>query len=370
MFSTKTDYDYKLNVPLYFDTYKVIEFIDNGMSSAVVKIQDQNSKQYYAAKIISKRDMKKKHLLKMIYNEIRILSSIDHPNIIKILDTFEIQNKYDEDFIVIIEEYCKNGNIIHYINERGFKNHDEKIKIASELVDALQYLHEKGIAHCDVKPDNVLIDDNHSAKLCDFGFSLNVKNTSRAKRWGTIGYNSPELYKKGFVDFIKCDIWALGITLYAMSEDELPYTNDKEAEKCILQMKTNDDLLRSVVNKCTTSDPKQRPNAKELLGDIFFSLYDGCFNEEKINEMRENVRQKNKTNQVFVHGCKQNSSFNLLDLNSNSSTSFLFKSDDSSYSYHFKSRYNSRSLISLYSTESAEYEQQSSDILQNRKSNI
>ena len=335
MFSTQTDYEYKIDIPLSFDVYEVIEYIDNGSSSSVIKIQNRISKQYFAAKVISKDDMKNKNLLRIVYNEIEILRSIDHPNIIKLYDSLEIQNTKGEKFIIIIEEYCKNGNLVKYLNERGFKSSNEKKQIATDLVHAIQYLHENGIAHCDVKLDNILIDDDHSAKLCDFGFSIKVANSMNATRWGTVGYNSHELYYEEIVDFIKCDIWALGITLYAMSEVELPYMNVEDAENCLVKMQTRDDQLRSVVNKCTVTDPDQRPDAKELLHEIFFSIYNDCFEVSKIDEMKANFNHKCKTNHIFMHDENDISFCSIQNLYLNGSTSLIFKHSDESKSSEY-----------------------------------
>lgn len=298
MFSTQTDDDYKINIPLTFNGYDIIEYIDNGSFSAVVKVQDRLSKQFFAAKIISKNDLMNKNQMKVIKNEIDILCSINHPNIIKFYKSFEIRNSQKEEFIVIIEEFCKNGNLVKYLTEFGLRNEKEKKEIELGLISAIGYLHEREIAHCDIKLDNILIDENHQAKLCDFGLSIRVKNSQNVVRWGTVGFNSPELYKDGDIDFIKSDIWSLGITLYGITELELPYQSLEDAENCNLAIQTCNDRLRVVVEKCTRYNPIQRPRAKDLLKELYFSFYNYFIDYEKIYQIKKNSDIKFKTETI------------------------------------------------------------------------
>ena len=114
MFSTLTDNNYNIQVPTELHGYKIIKEIDRGCSSAVVKVLEIITSQYYAAKIIPKKYMENKNQAEMIFKEIEILKSVRHPNIVKYYDWFEIKNNQEEEFFVIVEEYCPNGNLFDY----------------------------------------------------------------------------------------------------------------------------------------------------------------------------------------------------------------------------------------------------------------
>lgn len=309
MFSAQTDRNYKIEIPMSFNGYNIVEFIDSGSFSAVAKVQDNISLQFFAAKIIPLNDMKSQDEMNMIYNEINILFSIDHPNIIKIYNWFNIKNNQNDEFIVIIEEYCINGNLVNYMNNSGLNSEFVKKNIEFGLIKAIDYLHRNGIAHCDIKPDNVLIDENHSAKLCDFGFAKLINNSSDLTRWGTVGFNAPELYRSGMVNFIKSDIWSIGITLYTISEHEFPFQSYENAQNGILSILTSNEELRIVVEKCTRFQSDERPDASDLLKEKYFSVFNNIIDSQKILEISSKCNYKSKSYCLLVK------KFNYVNLN-------------------------------------------------------
>lgn len=272
MFSARTCSGYELKLPYSFNGYEVLENISQGSFSTVIKVQDEFSKRFFAAKIFSTKELEDQNQRKLISNEVEILRSLSHPNIVKFYEMFKIFNDDNEEFIVIIEEYCPKGCLLDYMNNFGFKNDMEKKKVQVGLVNAIKYLHEQGIAHCDIKPENVLLDINCNPKLCDFGFSKNFNKTFDEIKCGSIDYAAPELFKDGSVDFFKSDIWSLGITLFAMSEMRFPFNDVRDVINGRLSIRTNDEKLEKIVKKCTKLNPKKRPNAEEILNDEYFSL--------------------------------------------------------------------------------------------------
>lgn len=275
MFSTRTESGYTIKVPFSFNGYTIVDEISKGSFSIVVKLIDEFSSRYFAAKIISKKDMEKQNMSKSIYNEIEIHRSVNHPNIVRFYEHFEIKNSKNEKFIVIVQEYCSKGCLLDYINEnKGFSNEDEKKKVFFGLIQAIKLLHEKQIAHCDIKPENVLLDKDMTPKLCDFGLSKDFTKDHNESKCGSADYAAPELFKTGNVDFFKSDIWALGITMYATSELQFPFNDIYDVINGNLSIKTEDKRLKELIKKCTAMDPKKRPNVNDLLDDNFF-LNDG-----------------------------------------------------------------------------------------------
>lgn len=96
------------------------------------------------------------------------MEETDHPNIVKIYQTFEIVNKQKEAYIAILMEYCENGVLLKFIQDKGFKNEKPKFQIIRGFLSAMKYLHERGISHGDIKPENILLDSNFNAKICGF----------------------------------------------------------------------------------------------------------------------------------------------------------------------------------------------------------
>ena len=180
---------------------------------------------------MSKKDIEKRDLVESTMLEIKVLKELDHPHIIKVYDSFEIEAA-GEEYYVIITEYCENGDLLSYATNTGFKDERQRKKIIYEFLEGIKYLHTKGISHGDIKSENVLLDSNFSPKLCDFGFCRTKKVAGDESKKGTFYYAAPELFVRGEFDTIKTDIWAIGITLYSLFELQFPFKDGKQS--CIV----------------------------------------------------------------------------------------------------------------------------------------
>lgn len=106
--------NYKMTVPSSFNSYHVIEPIGKGSSSETFKVEKIQTKEVFCAKIISKKYIKSKNITDQIKNEVSIMKHLNHPNIVKFYESFEIQSQEDS-YIVIIMEYCENSDLRNYI---------------------------------------------------------------------------------------------------------------------------------------------------------------------------------------------------------------------------------------------------------------
>lgn len=228
-FDTETGLGYKIVIPIIFRDFKIIKDINKGAYSSVVQVEDQNTKIIYAAKIIPKLNIESKSQLHLINKEIDILSNITHPNIVKLFSTIELTNDKKEEFIILIEEFCPNGSLLNYVNTEGFKNKKEVRLVSRGITEAIKYLHDEGIAHCDIKPENILLTKDNIPKLCDFNLSKYIINADQTDRSCTLAYSAPEIHICKPIDFLRADIWSLGITLFAISELRLPYSSIYDA---------------------------------------------------------------------------------------------------------------------------------------------
>lgn len=123
-------------------------------------------------------------------------------------------------------EYCSNGDLFDLVKKSGKLSSSLALHIFSQVLNAIEFLHEKiGIAHLDIKLENLLIARDLSIKLCDFGFTDKV-GLRLFKNKGTEGYKAPEIYnyvELGGYDGIKADYFALGCLLFAMTFGMLPF---------------------------------------------------------------------------------------------------------------------------------------------------
>ncbi|KAK8897504.1 hypothetical protein M9Y10_015460 [Tritrichomonas musculus] len=278
MLRTETDDGYMISIPYSFHGYSYVDILGTGCTSVVFLFQEHISGQLFSAKIIPKKYIEKKNLYKQINTEITVLREVDHPNIVKFHDCFEYTNVNNDSYVVIVTEYCENGDLFSYTNEYGFKDELQKKKIIKQFLEAVKYLHKKGIAHGDLKPENILLDSDLNAKLADFGFTKTNEIAGDEAKSGTLYYAAPELFVRGEYNTLKADIWSIGITLYCLTQSSFPFRKgnkreivDQIASQKIRLAKSTPIALRKVVEKCATK-AEDRPSIDELMEDEYFHL--------------------------------------------------------------------------------------------------
>ncbi len=158
------------------------------------------------------------------------------------------------------------------------------MKIVKQIISGLRYLHNKDIAHCDIKPGNILLDSELNPILADFGFSHKNITTSEWK-FGTIGYAAPEIYESNNLFTLKhLDIYALEHVIYQVFTGRSLWTHYNVDQICLQTI--NEDLnficpidcrLKKLVEKCTSIEPSKRPTIEEIIEDDFFRP-SNCFN--------------------------------------------------------------------------------------------
>lgn len=277
MLRFETQDNYPIKIPQSFRGYNAIKYLGCGSTCVVILVEDQINHIKYSAKVIARKNIEDRNLSNSVMNEIKIVRSLNHQNIIKIHEVIDLKNEEEEEYFIIIMEYCCNGDLLSYATSKGFKSDQEKKKIIQGFLEAIQYLHSRGISHGDIKSENVLLDENYTPKLCDFGFSRACSIAGDESKNGTLYYASPELFRKGKFNTLKSDIWAIGITLYSLSELQFPFKDgDKNfIVKQIINGRLSirqgmDYKLRTLVERCTMKNPELRPTIEDILHHEYF----------------------------------------------------------------------------------------------------
>ncbi|OHS94582.1 Myosin light chain kinase A [Tritrichomonas foetus] len=202
--------------------YKILYPIGEGASSVVYNGVDLETDAEVAIKIITLETDEKKRQIQIagIKNEVQNMRSINHFNIIQLLDVIETPTN-----IYLIMEYAKSGSLAGRLFYGEPLEEEKAKKIFKQIASAFSYLHNvKNIVHRDLKIDNILLTKENHVKLSDFGFSRHVDSNQEIMRTrcGSPCYASPELIKgQGYTK--KTDIWSLGVILYIMVTGVPPF---------------------------------------------------------------------------------------------------------------------------------------------------
>ena len=253
----------------------------------------------YAIKIINKKLMKIK-MKKSKFKEIDITKKFNHINVIyvyKVIDTPE--NYY------IVMEYCKNGELFEYISKKERLDEDEASSFFYQIINGVEYIHSKGIAHRDLKLENLLLTEDNIIKIIDFGLSheFNGKDLLKTK-CGSPSYASPELIAQPFYDGFKSDIWCCGIILYAMLCGYLPFDGDEDKDgkdvlfKNIIEgnlefPKFISEIAKDLIIRLLNVDAKERISIPEIKKHPFYLKGK---KECKISSAEKKIEEKSNQN--------------------------------------------------------------------------
>lgn len=163
-----------------------------------------------------------------IYGEVEVLASLSHDFICPLIDFF-----VEDDCYYIVMEYMAGGDLFDRLGKLQSYNEQVARDVVSKLLIAIQYCHENNIAHCDLKPKNLLLQEqgnDSSIKLADFGFASRVYfPNSLTKRCGTPYFVAPEILKGTPYDQ-KSDMWSVGIIIFCLLSGQLPFVGTRPLE--------------------------------------------------------------------------------------------------------------------------------------------
>ena len=299
--------------------YEVQKKIGEGAYGKIYKVRNKQSGDIRAMKQVTKskiQDMGK------FQTEIKILSMLDHPNIVRLFEVIE-----DDKYYNLLEELCTGGELLTRAQKTELKEKDIA-RIFYQIISGVAYIHGMGIAHRDLKLENILFSTENPMspiKIIDFGFSVFMdKNNEKSKedkkdkdnentdpkkfgfkrlksKVGTLYYISPEIIKGNYDE--KCDIWACGVILYILLAGYPPFSGntDKEVYNLITNLKYDFDKERwkniskyaKELIKNMLTPAKNRFSAKQVLASKWFEIKLKDNIDENINNILD-YRRINK----------------------------------------------------------------------------
>ena len=263
--------------------YHVLEQLGGGGMGVVHKAEDTKLGRLVALKFLSEELSKDKHAVERFQREARAASALNHPNICTIHDIDEHEGRQ---FIVM---ELLGGKTLKKCCDDGAMKAERVAKLGTQVAEALEAAHAKGIIHRDIKPANIFVTERGQAKVLDFGLAKLVQPVSEATLTasltgpqviaGTLPYMPPEQLRGEPAD-ARSDIWALGVVLYEMSAGRRPFHEEVPTQLISDIMhkippppsRLNPDLsprLDDIIQKCLEKDSENRyQSAKELEVDL------------------------------------------------------------------------------------------------------
>ncbi|MCZ7601906.1 MAG: protein kinase [Melioribacteraceae bacterium] len=209
----------------YISHFKLMEILGVGGMGKVFKALDSKNNKLVAIKIINPTLLKDEENKRRLNSEGRLLSSIDHKNIVKV---FEFGETEEHSYIAM--EYLSGGTLEEFVANNFPLDKGTFKKIAIEICEGLIIIHENNVLHRDLKSQNIMFDENNSIRIMDFGLSkspLVSTMTSLGTVVGTLGYVAPEQITNIQIDQ-RTDIFSFGVILYQMLTKKLPFTGENE----------------------------------------------------------------------------------------------------------------------------------------------
>jgi serine/threonine protein kinase len=267
MISAHIDERFPINIPMVFSHYKYIKNIGSGAFSLVILVENMKNQKQYAAKVVSREFLINEGAFDRFEQEIRLLQTFDHKNIVKIEEIV-----YEPKLIFVVMEYCSRGELFSFIVNNGSLEDAIVKRFLFQISEALVYLHERNIAHRDIKPENILLDAELNIKVADFGLCHTTnKNTMLSTPCGSPFYAPPEVVSGAKYDGKMSDMWSLGVVLFTMCTGSLPWREENQTK--LLNQIVNSDFniplsvpphYREIIGKLMNPNPSERPTALEI----------------------------------------------------------------------------------------------------------
>jgi calcium-dependent protein kinase len=272
-FSKQADYKKK---------YEYISMLGNGGFGKVRLYRDKISKDLKFAIKTLKKDFLNPHSLKSLEDEVSILRTLDHPNIVKYFETYE-----DDFYIHIVMEYIPGDNLFKVITNRKYNQFSERdaSEILCFLFKAILFLHKNKIVHRDIKPENILFSmpgKYESLRVIDFGLSVTSAKGKDKYRVGSPYYMAPEMLEGSYT--FETDVWSMGVILFVMMTGVQPFQGQNQDEVFanisrgvydirLLEKQKCSEEVKDLIKKLLVLDPRRRLSLEAALEHPWITMH-------------------------------------------------------------------------------------------------
>ena len=276
--------------------YEIIEKIGTGGMADVYRAKDHRLNRYVAVKILKNEYSEDAKFVTKFRQEAQAIACLSHPNIVGVYDVGQ-----EQDMHYIVMEFVDGITLKKYIEQKGKLSVREAVGIGLQIANGLEAAHANHIIHRDIKPQNILISKDGTAKVSDFGIAKAASsNTITANAMGSVHYISPEQARGGFSDE-KSDIYSLGVSMYEMLSGSLPFTGESAVAIALAHIQedatpldaidaTIPHGLSNIVAKCMQKKTELRyPTVMDLIADLKMFLQDPTGEYGVIRNLYENA---------------------------------------------------------------------------------
>ena len=224
--------------------YEIREIIGVGGMAVVYKAYDNIDDRIVAIKILKDEYLSNEEFKRRFKNESKAIAVLSHPNIVRVYNV-----SFGDRLQYIVMEYVDGITLKEYIEQQGVINWKEAVHFTGQILAALQHAHDKGIVHQDIKPQNIMLLQDGTIKVTDFGiarFSRMDSNTTSENAIGSVHYISPEQARGEMTDD-KADIYSVGVVMYEMLTGTLPFQSDNAVSVALMQLQQDPKKPRDIV---------------------------------------------------------------------------------------------------------------------------
>lgn len=223
--------------------YEIHELIGVGGMANVYRCNDTVDDREVAIKILKDEYLNNEEFIRRFKNESKAIAMLSHPNIVKVYDV-----SFGDMIQYIVMEYIDGITLKEYIDMQGVIEWKDALHLTTQILKALQHAHECGIVHRDIKPQNIMLLQDGTIKVTDFGiarFSDKATRTMTEQAIGSVHYIAPE-QARGEVTDGKTDIYSVGVMFYEMLTGKLPFDGDSAVTIALMQLQSTPQMPREV----------------------------------------------------------------------------------------------------------------------------
>lgn len=268
---------------IFANKYRIVKLIGSGGMANVYLGIDMNTGVNVAIKILKPEFSSDEEFIRRFDAEAKSVASLNHANIVKVYGV-----GHEGNFRYIVQEYIEGITVKDLINQNGHLDWRNAVPIVIQIGLALDYAHQNGIVHRDIKPQNILISRDRVAKITDFGIARAASTTTitmTGVQMGSVHYFSPEQARGGNVG-PQSDIYSLGVSLFEMVTGRLPFDGDSNVAIAVKHLQETPPVpsslmqgipkgLDSIIAKCMQKSPERRyQTMRQLVTELDSLLVD------------------------------------------------------------------------------------------------